>query len=304
MDDARLPMTVIGGYLGAGKTTLINRLLSEPHGLRLMVLVNDFGAINIDAALLQSADEDTLTLTNGCVCCTMGSDLFMAIGDVLDRRPRPDHLIIEASGIANPAKIAGAAVTEPELRYGGIVTVVDALGYPELSGDPQIGQQLRDQVACADLVLVSKASTMPDRLALSLSASSHGARVFSCDAAQVGSLLLSIPKSSGPHQAPLRAHPDYVHWHITGDVLLSRQMLDKILLDRPEGLFRVKGFIKGPNGSGWLVQAVGRQLDIIAVDWNETTALVGIGLADQVSIRDCDDWWANALGIEVDQRTS
>ena len=64
----RLPLTVIAGYLGAGKTTLINRLLAEPHGARLMVLVNDFGAINIDAELLESADEDTFTLSNGCVC--------------------------------------------------------------------------------------------------------------------------------------------------------------------------------------------------------------------------------------------
>jgi len=81
MRHARLPLTVIGGYLGAGKTTLINRLLTEDHGLRLMVMVNDFGTINIDADLLESADKDTLRLTNGCVCCTMGGDLFMAMGD-------------------------------------------------------------------------------------------------------------------------------------------------------------------------------------------------------------------------------
>ncbi|MFT7136469.1 MAG: G3E family GTPase, partial [Akkermansiaceae bacterium] len=73
----RLPLTVISGYLGAGKTTLINRLLAEDHGLKLMVMVNDFGAINIDAELIAEAGEDTMTLTNGCVCCTMGNDLFM-----------------------------------------------------------------------------------------------------------------------------------------------------------------------------------------------------------------------------------
>ena len=77
----KLPLTVIGGYLGAGKTTLINRLLSESHDARVMVMVNDFGAVNIDAALLARADGDTIELTNGCVCCTLGADLFMAIGD-------------------------------------------------------------------------------------------------------------------------------------------------------------------------------------------------------------------------------
>ena len=85
----RLPLTVIGGYLGAGKTTLLNRLLSEPHGQKIMVMVNDFGAINIDAALIERADGDTLSLTNGCVCCTMGNDLFMALGDALDRAVKP-----------------------------------------------------------------------------------------------------------------------------------------------------------------------------------------------------------------------
>ena len=115
----RLPLTVVSGYLGAGKTSLINRLLSEEHGLRLLVMVNDFGAINIDADLLAEAGEDTMTLTNGCVCCTMGADLYMAIGDVLDRDTRPDHLVIEASGIADPARIAQVAMAQPDLVYGG-----------------------------------------------------------------------------------------------------------------------------------------------------------------------------------------
>ena len=109
-----LPMSVISGYLGAGKTTFINQLLAGDHGLSLMVLVNDFGAVNIDAALLASKDDDTIALTNGCVCCTMGSDLYLALGDALDRRPRPDHLIVEASGVADPARIANAAQAAAE----------------------------------------------------------------------------------------------------------------------------------------------------------------------------------------------
>ncbi|NBR90236.1 MAG: GTP-binding protein, partial [Rhodobacteraceae bacterium] len=153
----RLPLTVLGGYLGAGKTTLLNRLLAEDHGQRIMVMVNDFGAINIDASLITAADGDTLTLSNGCVCCTMGSDLFMAMGDALDRRPRPDHLVIEASGVADPAKIADAARTEPEMSYGGIAVVVDAENWPALADDPLIGAQLQDQVRVADMLLISKA---------------------------------------------------------------------------------------------------------------------------------------------------
>ena len=140
----RLPLTVIGGYLGAGKTTLINRLLAEDHGARVMVMVNDFGAVNIDAALLKSAGSDTLELTNGCVCCTMGADLYMALGRALDREPRPDHLVIEASGIADPKKIANAARAEPEMEYGGIALVVDGENFTALASDALIdGYEIR-----------------------------------------------------------------------------------------------------------------------------------------------------------------
>ena len=294
MIDSRLPMTVIGGYLGAGKTTLINRLLSAPHGQRLMVLVNDFGAINIDAELLHSADEDTLTLTNGCVCCTMGADLFMAIADVLDRDPRPDHLIVEASGIADPQKIANAAVAEPEMRFGGIVTVVDAGSYQSLSSDTLIGRQIRDQVACADLVLVSKTEEIPAAVALGLAADSRSAPVLLSDADHVAELLLLQPDPASKPQRGARAHPDYMHWHHSADIVLSREELARIVEARPPGLFRIKGFVRGRPGRGWLIQVVGQDVSITPADVPGDTHLVGIGLSAQVRVQDCEAWWQGA----------
>lgn len=294
MIDSRLPMTVIGGYLGAGKTTLINRLLSAPHGQRLMVLVNDFGAINIDAELLHSADEDTLTLTNGCVCCTMGADLFMVIADVLDRNPRPDHLIVEASGIADPQKIANAAVAEPEMRFGGIVTVVDAGSYQSLSSDTLIGPQIRDQVACADLVLVSKTEEIPAAVALGLAADSRSAPVLLSDADHVAELLLLQPDPGSKPQRRTRPHPDYMHWHHSADIVLSREELARIVETRPPGLFRIKGFVRGRPGRGWLIQVVGQDVSITTADVPGDTHLVGIGLSAQVTVQDCEAWWRGA----------
>ena len=143
----RLPLTILSGYLGAGKTTLINRLLAEDHGLNLMVIVNDFGSVNIDAALIAEATDQTIALTNGCVCCSMEADLFMALNAALDRDPRPDHLIVEASGIADPAAIAAAAIAEPEIGYGGILTLVDALNIDAQLADPELAPQITQQIA-------------------------------------------------------------------------------------------------------------------------------------------------------------
>lgn len=152
----RLPLLVIGGYLGAGKTTMIKHLLSHSGGLRLLVLVNDFGSINIDADLIASQDGDTIALSNGCVCCAMTGDLFYAIGDALDRNPRPDLVIVEASGVADPARIAAIALAEPELEYTGIVTVVDTMTACDLLDDDQIAAQIKGQIAAADLIAMSK----------------------------------------------------------------------------------------------------------------------------------------------------
>ena len=106
MTGAKLPITVIGGYLGAGKTTLVNNLLTQANGLRAAVLVNDFGAVNIDAALIAEHAGDTISLTNGCMCCSMADGLYMAIVQIMKHAERLDHIIIEASGVAEPGKIA------------------------------------------------------------------------------------------------------------------------------------------------------------------------------------------------------
>jgi G3E family GTPase len=288
--DERLPLTVIGGYLGAGKTTLINKLLADPKGQRLMVLVNDFGSINIDAALLESADEDTLTLTNGCVCCTMGADLFMAISDVLDRKPRPDHLIIEASGVADPSKIATAAKAEKDMRYGGIITVVDAGNFPNLATDPMIGEQIKAQTACADLLLISKTDEIPASLRAQLSALNGADQLLANKVHSVADLL--ITPWGNPGALPLaKPHPDYVHWTRSCSTQFSRNGLRGLLAERPTGLFRLKGFVRGDDGRGFLVQGVGSSVSITRMDQPAETALVGIGLKDRVTQAECDRWW-------------
>ena len=288
----RLPLTVIGGYLGAGKTTLLNRLLSEPHGQKIMVMVNDFGAINIDAALIAQADGDTISLTNGCVCCTMGNDLFMALGDALDRCPRPDHLVIEASGIADPAKIAMAARAEPDMAYGGIAVVVDGQNWPKLADDPLIGAQMRGQVQVADVLLVSKTGGMvPPSLAVRLAALSRAPLMDLADLPQVAPVLLG-GVAPAPQPGGMAAHPAYVGWFHQGAEQFERRTLEALLAARPAGIYRLKGHVLSPDGA-LEVHVVGPTVDIKPAQ-SDSTRMVAIGLASQINRETIAAWWASA----------
>ena len=277
-----LPLTVIGGYLGAGKTTLINRVLAGDHGLRLMVMVNDFGTINIDAELLASATEDRMELTNGCVCCTMGADLFLAIGDVLDRPDQPDHLLIEASGIADPAKIAQVAQAEPDLSYAGIVTVVDGLHIDALLADKQIAPQIETQIKVADVLIGTKSALDVARLACLSAAPVLDDQADPCDV--LLSLRGEVPVSNG-------AHAHFVKWEVTDPAAMGAQDLREKLARRPAGLYRVKGFVPGPDGM-LAVQVVGSSIDIAPCETAQC-ALVGIGPEGQVTRDEIDAWWAS-----------
>ena len=101
----KVPVTVLTGYLGAGKTTLLNRILTEEHNKRIAVIVNEFGEVGIDHQLVMNADEEILEMNNGCICCTVRGDLIRMLGDLLQRRDQFDHLVIETTGLADPASV-------------------------------------------------------------------------------------------------------------------------------------------------------------------------------------------------------
>lgn len=151
-----LPATVIGGWLGAGKTTLVNHLLRHAGGRRIAVLVNDFGEVSIDADLIEGAEGGVLSLAGGCMCCSWGEDLFGTLARVRARQPAPDVLLVETSGVAQPAAVARLLRLAPGLEVEGVVVLVDAETVRERAADRYVGELVRQQLAEADLLLLNK----------------------------------------------------------------------------------------------------------------------------------------------------
>jgi G3E family GTPase len=150
------PLTILTGYLGAGKTTLLNRILNANHGLKVAVLVNDFGAINIDSKLITNVNTDKISLSNGCICCTISDDLVATVHKLLDTT-NPEYIIIEASGVSDPSQIV-LTINRSNLRsrvqIDSIVAVVDAEQFRDIQGKAE--RLLVDQIRVADLVILNK----------------------------------------------------------------------------------------------------------------------------------------------------
>ena len=160
--DGLVPVTVLGGYLGAGKTTLLNNLLTNNHGRRLAVLVNDFGAINIDVDLIVSHDGDTISLENGCVCCSISDALGESLDRVLALDPQPDQIIIEASGVADPTKIASYGYGWPGCRMDAVIVLADVETIQDKAKDQFVGELIIRQLRGADLVVVTKSDLVSE----------------------------------------------------------------------------------------------------------------------------------------------
>jgi G3E family GTPase len=156
-EESTVPVTVLTGFLGAGKTTLLKRILSDPQGTRFGVLVNDFGAINIDAELVVEAGADQISLANGCICCSIKDDLVAAADRLLSAAPRPDHIVIETSGVSRPLAVVDALLDNNlggRVKLDSIYCLVDATGFLQL--DFAATELAIDQAACADIVLLNK----------------------------------------------------------------------------------------------------------------------------------------------------
>ncbi len=153
----QVPVTVLTGYLGAGKTTLLNRILTEQHGRKYAVVINEFGELGVDNDLVVDTDEEVFEMNNGCICCTVRGDLIRIVGGLMKRRDKFDGIIIETTGLANPAPVAQTFFVDEgvkaKTRLDAIVTVVDAKHLPARLID---STEAAEQIAFADVIILNK----------------------------------------------------------------------------------------------------------------------------------------------------
>jgi G3E family GTPase len=153
----KIPVTVLTGYLGAGKTTLMNRILSEPHGKKYAVIVNEFGEAGIDGDLIVGADEEIFEMNNGCICCTVRGDLIRVIAGLMKRARNFDGILIETTGLADPGPVAQTFFADADIaaksKLDSIVTVVDARHLPQRLKD---SKEASEQIAFADIIILNK----------------------------------------------------------------------------------------------------------------------------------------------------
>ena len=152
----RIPITLIGGYLGAGKTSLLNHLLTHIEGERIAVLVNDFGALGLDAALVARRDAETVTLTNGCVCCSIADDFGTALDAQIRSPDPPARIVVETSGVAETGKTARYASGWPGARLDAVLTVVDLETIRMQAQDRFVGDLVLRQIEAADFIVANK----------------------------------------------------------------------------------------------------------------------------------------------------
>lgn len=216
-----MPVTIITGFLGSGKTTLLNHILTNNQNLKVAVLVNEFGDIDIDSQLLVSVEENMLSLSNGCICCTINDDLLDTVYQVLESEQKVDYLIVETTGVADPLPIV-LTFLSPELRdlvrLDSVLTLIDAENF---TPDHFESDAALKQVIYGDIILLNKIDLVSEQkieeLEKNIFCIKEGASILRCENAKVPlPLILDVERSNinnYPQEKPHSSHDHHHHDH-------------------------------------------------------------------------------------------
>lgn len=299
-----LPIVIVSGFLGAGKTTLMRHLLTADHELKIAAMVNDFAALNIDAALISDVSDDTTALANGCICCSLSGGVARGLAEIASRSEPMDVILIETSGVSDPAGIAQVAATVDGVSLDCIVTVVDGAEAP---GGDNWDCLLARQVAPANLVLLNKTDlvgpTDLEALEQRLSELAPQAQILRSIGCAVPPVVIfesaSEPKTVAETSPPLADH-GFVTLALTAKQPIDRELFEGALKHLPDGIVRIKGFLRFADAAEapMLLQCVGRRWTWRAApDPSSETRLVVIGRMDMMNAQNTLDHFKR-LGME------
>jgi len=256
-----VPVLLVTGFLGAGKTTVVNHLLAHAEGRRIAAIVNDFGAINIDAELIAGASDGVVSLANGCICCSLEGDLLRTLSTLLRRDPKPEYIVIETSGVADPADIVRNLMDPVILREAPLETVLCVMdaGTPPAALDDAL---MRSQLRVADIVALSKLDLAEEgaggRLREAIRALRVPAVVVDANHGEIPSALLfpatddraPAPREPGPKR-PAEERFETLSW--TSDRPLSLPRLQQAIGRLAPKLARAKGLFETVEQPGRLM---------------------------------------------------
>jgi G3E family GTPase len=309
-----VPVTLLTGFLGAGKTTLLNRILNGQHGLRVGVLVNDFGAINIDAELVAGVEENTISLTNGCVCCEIRDDLVNSLEQLLTREEAVDYVILEASGIADSEGIVMTFLNpkyEGLLRIDSITCIVDAVGVFEDGDNERLNLLKLRQIGFADMVILNKTDLVgPEHIEVIrewIGHHMHRIRIVEATQCDVPlEILLAVGRFHGVNTAVQQGQADgeihhghdgkdrvFETWSYESDRPMSLKALRKMVQkELPVSVYRCKGIVFDADSPDkrFALQVVGRRTEIAELDeWGERaprSQIVAIGAPNSIDAKE------------------